>query len=227
MILHIFHDRKEAGKLLAEILVAKSHQPHLLILAIPRGGVPVAYEVAKELHAPLDVFIVRKLGVPGHEEFAMGAISNCGTQIIDEDIIKALNITNKQIEEVAQAESIEIQRRESVYRENLPPLDIKNKNLIIIDDGLATGSTMLAALRSLRIRKPAFITVAIPVAPSLTRDEIAAEADDMICLACPEPFYGVGQWYLDFSQVTDKEVLRMLKDVKKLAGPIKNKSRAS
>jgi predicted phosphoribosyltransferase len=177
---------------------------------LPRGGVPVAYEVARALDAPLDVFIVRKLGVPGHEELAMGAVASGGVRVLNEEIVSALQIQAATVEEVTGLEQHEIQRREREYSGDAPAPDLTGRIVILIDDGLATGSTMMAAVRALRQRNPARLIVAVPVAASETLAALRAEVDDTICLQTPEPFYAVGLWYEDFAQTSDLEVKELL-----------------
>jgi predicted phosphoribosyltransferase len=205
-----YRDRSEAGQVLARKLAHYAGRPDVLVLALPRGGVPVAFEVAKALHAPLDVFLVRKLGVPGHEELAMGAIATGGVRVINEDVVRMLHIPDAVIDAVAAREQQELQRREHLYRDDLPPPNVQGRTVILIDDGLATGSTMRAAVMALRKQHPARIVVAVPVAAPSTCSEFQAEVDEIICAQTPEPFYGVGFWYEDFSQISDKEVHDLL-----------------
>ncbi|MGH2708439.1 MAG: phosphoribosyltransferase [Gemmatimonadales bacterium] len=205
-----FRDRTEAGRRLAETLAPYAGRPNLLVLALPRGGVPVGYEVARALHAPLDVMLVRKLGVPGHEELAMGAIASGGVRIISDDIVGSLAIPDRVIAAVAAAEEEELERRERVYREGRPPRPVRGRTLILVDDGLATGSTMRAAAAALRAQGPERLIVAIPVAPPEVCEAIRAEVDDVVCALAPEPFLAVGAWYEDFSQTTDDEVRELL-----------------
>jgi len=205
-----FQDRTEAGWLLAKKLMAYQNCPDVLVLALPRGGVPVADEVARALDAPLDIFLVRKLGVPGHEELAMGAIASDGVRVMNENVTQYLHIPDEVIEEVAAKEQQELERRERLYRQDRPPLDVQGRTVILIDDGLATGSTMRAAAAALRQQHPARIVVAVPVAASSTCDEFKDEVDEVICGVTPEPFYAVGLWYEDFSQTTDEEVRDLL-----------------
>jgi putative phosphoribosyl transferase len=181
------------------------------VLALPRGGVPVAYEVAKKLNAPLDVFLVRKLGVPGHEELAMGAIASGGVRVLNEDIVKYLRIPDEVIDATAAVELRELERREQAYRDDRPPPDVKDRVVILIDDGLATGSTMRAAAASLRLQKPGRIVVAVPVSSPETCEEFRSEVDEIVCAVTPENFQGVGLWYEDFSQTSDEEVRELLK----------------
>ena len=206
----IYRDRIEAGKRLAAELAEYANRADVLVLALPRGGVPVAFEVAEALHAPLDVFLVRKLGVPGHEELAMGAIATGGVRVINEDVVRYLNIPDEVIETVAMDEQRELERRERAYRDGRAAPDVQGRTVILVDDGLATGSTMRAAAVALRQQQPARIVVAVPVASSQTCDEFRAEVDDIVCAVTPEPFRGVGQWYEDFSQTTDEEVHDLL-----------------
>lgn len=206
-----FRTRSEAGHLLALDLQRYKDQPNVLVLALPRGGVPVAYEVARELNAPLDVFIVRKLGVPGHEELGMGAIASGGVRILHQGVIDQLGISSKVIDLVAAREQQEMERRERLYRGQRPPPDIHNKIVIIVDDGLATGSTMKAAIAALRQQKPARLVVAVPTAPVDTCEELKKMADEVVCALTPEPFYAVGGSYVDFNQTTDEEVRELLK----------------
>ena len=206
----LYRDRIEAGRLLATKLTAYAHRQDVLVLALPRGGVPVAYEVAKALKAPLAVFVVRKLGVPGHEELAMGAIATGGIRVVNEEVVRMLRIPDRIIDAVAAQEQQELERRERLYRDDRPPPDVSGRTVILVDDGLATGSTMRAAIKALRRQHPAHIVVAVPVAAPSTCDEFRAEVDDIICAKTPEPFYGVGYWYEDFSQTTDNEVHDLL-----------------
>jgi putative phosphoribosyl transferase len=208
----LFRDRIEAGKVLAQKLGDYAGRSDVLVLALPRGGVPVAYEVAKALGAPLDVFLVRKLGVPGHEELAMGAIASGGTVVLNERTIQYLGIPNDAINIVAKKEQRELERREKVYRGDRPPLDVRGKTVILIDDGLATGASMRAAAIAVRRLEPKAIVIAVPVASSEACETFRHEVDATICAITPEPFFGVGQWYRDFSQTTDEEVRRLLRD---------------
>ena len=205
-----YRDRFDAGQRLATKLMAYANRQDVLVLGLPRGGVPVAYEVAKALHAPLDVFIVRKLGVPGREELAMGAIATGGIRVINESVVQMLHIPEHIIAAVAAKEQQELERREHLYRDDRPPPDIHECTVILIDDGLATGSTMRAAIASLRLQHPARIVVAVPVAASPTCEELGAEVNEIVCAQTPEPFYGVGLWYENFSQTSDEEVHNLL-----------------
>ena len=206
----IFHDRKEAGRILAERLAAYKNRHDVVILALPRGGVPVAYEVARELNAPLDVFVVRKLGVPGQEELAMGAIASGGVRVINEDVAQMLRIPEEMIDEVATKEIEELERRERLYRGDRPGLDARGRVAILIDDGLATGSTMRAAAAAVRGQQPMRIVVAAPVAAASTCAELRNEVDEVVCAETPEPFYAISLWYRDFTQTTDDEVRELL-----------------
>jgi putative phosphoribosyl transferase len=205
-----FKNRTEAGQLLATALESVPRGNNSIVLALPRGGVPVAYEVASRYHLPLDVFLVRKLGVPGQEELALGAIASGGLRVLNEEVIAMLDISVDQIEQVTKKEEVEIQRRDSLYRPHKPPIDVAGKTVILIDDGLATGSTMLAALRALKTQKPTQLIAAVPVAPPDTLRHLRLEADEVHCLLTPEPFFGVGLWYQQFDQTCDEEVLSLL-----------------
>jgi putative phosphoribosyl transferase len=204
----LFQDRREAGGVLAHALERFRNQPDTIVLALPRGGVPVAYEVARELNLPLDVFIVRKLGVPGHEELAMGAIASGGTVVMNQSVVDELAITPLEIEAAAQREKLEIERRERDYRDGRPPVRIEGHTAILIDDGLATGASMRAAVRALRPRARQVI-VAVPVASEPTCEELRSEVDEIVCATTPQPFFAVGMFYRNFEQTTDEEV-RML-----------------
>jgi predicted phosphoribosyltransferase len=206
----IYRNRNEAGKYLAAQLESYIDRNDVLVLALPRGGVPVAYEVAKVLRAPLDIFLVRKLGVPGHEELAMGAISTGGVRVLNPDVVDYLYIPRGVIDAVAKSELRELERRELAYRGDRPEPDVVGKTVILVDDGLATGSTMRAAAAALRQQNPARIVVAVPVSAPQTCDEYRMGVDEIICAMTPEPFMGVGRWYKDFSQTTDEEVRELL-----------------
>lgn len=206
----LFEDRIHAGRILAERLMHWADRSGVLVLGLPRGGVPVAFEVARALNAPLDVFIVRKLGVPGQEELAMGAIAPQHVEVIDKAIISHLHISAQALQAVINKETEELARREQAYRGQRPPLDVTGRSVILIDDGLATGSTMRAAITSLKKQKPSRLVVAVPVGAPQTCDEIKPIVDELICAATPEPFHGVGRWYENFSQTTDEEVQFLL-----------------
>jgi predicted phosphoribosyltransferase len=210
MIANRFRDRSEAGRLLADRLRGYANRPDVIVLALPRGGVPVAYEVARALDAPLDVFLVRKMGVPGHEEFAFGAIATGGIRVINQDVVQALGIPPKLIDAIAAREQQELERRERLYRGTRPPPEVRDRTVILVDDGLATGSTMLAAVRALRSKEAGRIVAAVPVASPEACEQLGEEADDVICAVTPEPFNAVGLWYQDFSQTTDDEVKELL-----------------
>jgi putative phosphoribosyl transferase len=206
----LFRDRTEAGQFLASRLERYANRTNVLVLALPRGGVPVALEVARALHAPLDVFVVRKLGLPGNEELAMGAIASGGVRVLNDEVVRLLGVPNAIIEEVAGQEQRELERRERAYRGDVPAADVRGKTVILVDDGLATGTTMRAAVAALRRQRPARIVVAVPVGAAQTCAEFRAEADELICAHTPEPFHAVGIWYENFSQTTDDEVRELL-----------------
>jgi predicted phosphoribosyltransferase len=208
----IYRDRRDAGRLLAEELTAYAGRPDVLVLALPRGGVPVGYEVAKALRAPLDVFLVRKLGLPGQEELAMGAIARGGVRIMNEEVVEAMGVTEEVIEDVSAREQRELERRERLYRDDRPFPEVSGRIVILVDDGLATGSTMRAAVAALRRRAPSRIIVAVPIGAATTCDELLEIADDVVCVQQPEPLRAVGLWYHDFSQTTDEEVHDLLQD---------------
>jgi putative phosphoribosyl transferase len=206
-----FRDRDEAGRLLGSELARRlGNARNIVVLALPRGGVPVGFAVAQALSAPLDVFVVRKLGVPGHEELAMGAIASGGVRVLNDEVLGYIPVTKEVIEDVATREQQELERRERAYRGNRPPLDVTGRTVIVVDDGLATGSTMRAAVQALRKKKPRSIIVAVPVAARQTCIDLRAEVDDLVCLRTPEPFQAVGLWYENFDQTTDEEVHDLL-----------------
>jgi putative phosphoribosyl transferase len=205
-----FRDRREAGRQLAQLLAAYANRPDVLVLALPRGGVPVAYEVARALHAPLDVFLVRKLGLPGHEELAMGAVASGGVRVLNRDVVERLQLSDELIDAVTRRELQELERREREYRGDRPFPDVRGKTVILVDDGLATGSTMRAAAEALRQQEPARLVVAVPAGSAETCDEFREEVDEVVCAITPQPFYAVGLWYDDFSQTTDDEVRELL-----------------
>jgi putative phosphoribosyl transferase len=206
-----FRDRDEAGRLLGSELARRlGNARNIVVLALPRGGVPVGFAVAQALSAPLDVFVVRKLGVPGHEELAMGAIASGGVRVLNDEVLGYIPVTKEVIEDVATREQQELERRERAYRGNRPPLDVTGRTVIVVDDGLATGSTMRAAVQALRKKQPRSIIVAVPVAARQTCIDLRAEVDDLVCLRTPEPFQAVGLWYENFDQTTDEEVHDLL-----------------
>ena len=206
----IFKDRRDAGRILAGLLRKYAGQPNVVVLGLPRGGVPVAYEIARLLKVPLDVFVVRKLGVPGHEELAMGAVATGGVRYLNEDVIESFHIDAPTIEKVSVIEEAEVERRERLYRDNRPPLRVDGKTVILADDGLATGSTMRAAIAALRQRNAARIVVAVPAGAMEVCRELAQDADEALCAAMPESFHAVSQSYHEFSQTTDEEVRELL-----------------
>jgi putative phosphoribosyl transferase len=205
-----FRDRLEAGRQLAAALERYAGSPNLLVLALPRGGVPVGYQVARALNAPLDVMLVRKLGVPGHEELAMGAIAPGGIRILSDEVVAAFAVTERDIATIAAQEQDELDRREEAYRDGRPLPIIRDRTVVLVDDGLATGSTMRAAALAIRAQEPAHLAVAVPVAPAETCAALERDADEVICLISPEPFFAVGNWYEDFAQVNDDEVHQLL-----------------
>lgn len=205
-----FQDRAEAGAYLGRLLQAHAADPTVLVLGLPRGGVPVAAEIAQALDAPLDVFLVRKLGVPGYEELAMGAIASGGVRVLNSDVVRRLNIPVRAINSVEREELAELERREKLYRDGRPPLSVQNRKIILVDDGLATGASMRAAVEALRQMKPASILVAVPVGSRDTCDQLRSLADEVICGNTPEPFFAVGTWYSNFQQTTDDEVRQLL-----------------
>jgi putative phosphoribosyl transferase len=205
-----FRDRAQAGQLLSQKLRTYADRPDVIVLGLPRGGVAVAREVARSLRAPLDVFLVRKLGAPGQEELAMGAIATGGVRVLNDDVVRALRISPSVIDSVTAREARELMRRERLYRAGRSALQLAGRTVILVDDGLATGSTMRAAVAALHQAKPARIVAAIPIAAAPTCQELAAEVDQVVCLHTPEPFYSVGFWYEDFSQATDAEIRDLL-----------------
>ncbi len=206
-----YADRYEAGKLLAAELSRYAKQSNVIVLALPRGGVPVAYEIAMALSVPLDVFVVRKLGVPWHEELAMGAIASGGAIVFNETILHDLNISKTSLEQEIESEKKELERREIAYRGNYELIDLANKIIILVDDGIATGATMRAAIKALRLKKPVSIIMAVPVAAFDTCAEMATLVDRIVCPLRPYDFSAVGLWYDDFEQTTDAEVFNLLK----------------
>lgn len=207
----MFRDRRHAGQVLARALARYADRPGVIVLALPRGGVPVGFEVARALGAPLDVFVVRKLGFPGNDEYAMGAIASGGARVIDEALLRQAGVSPAAVERVVQQEERELRRRERAYRGDLPPVELAGRTAILVDDGLATGSSMRAAVKALRGRGAGRIVVAVPVGPADTVRQLARLADDVICVAMPEPFLAVGRFYERFDQTTDEEVLAFLR----------------
>jgi erythromycin esterase-like protein/predicted phosphoribosyltransferase len=207
----VFRDRREAGRVLARLLHAYRGKSDVVVLGLPRGGIPVAWEVAAALGVPLDAFVVRKLGAPGRDEFAVGAMAFGGRVVVNDDVVRGLSITPEQLREVAEREGRELVRREASYRGGRPPAEVTGKTVILVDDGLATGASMLAAVQTLREREPAHIVIAIPAAPESTWREFAGLVDDVVCASMPHPFLAVGESYWDFAQVSDKEVCELLK----------------
>ncbi len=207
----LFKDRTAAGQVLAKELAAYANHPDVLVLALPRGGVPVAFEVAQALNAPLDVLVVRKLGVPGHKELAMGAIACDGTQVLNQEILRDYGLSEEAISQVTAKEKQELERREHLYRDSRPLPVLNGRTVILVDDGLATGATMRAAILSVQKHQPAKVIVAVPVSAPQTRQEFEAEVDEIICAKTPSPFYSVGLWYKNFPQTKDEEVCDLLK----------------
>lgn len=206
----LFRDRRDAGRVLARLLGQYRDRPDVLVLGLARGGVPVGYEVAAALSAPLDVFLVRKLGVPGRQELAMGAIASGGVLVLEPGVVEQLGIPSYVITEVAAREERELLRREREYRDDRPEPEFRGRTVILVDDGLATGSTMRAAVKALRKRQPAKIVVAVPVAAPSSCAELAPEVDEIVCASTPEDFRAVGEWYQEFGQTTDEEVRQLL-----------------
>jgi putative phosphoribosyl transferase len=206
-----FKNRADAGRRLADELKGYVNEKNVIVLGLPRGGVPVAFEVALAINAPLEVFVSRKLGVPGQEELAFGAVSSGGIRILDPEIVRIAAISGPEIEQITAREKLELERRESTYRSGRPPLNIAGSTVILIDDGVATGSSVRAAINALRQMKPQRLVVATPVIAAATYHRLRTEVDDIVCVFMPEGFYGIGQFYDDFSQVTDEEVIDLLR----------------
>jgi predicted phosphoribosyltransferase len=215
----LFRDRRDAGKKLAQELSHYAGREDVLVLGLPRGGVPVAFEVAKALGAALDVFLVRKLGVPGHRELAMGAIASGDVQVRNRDVVDMMNISERTIEQVAERERQELHRRERAYRGDRSWPEVRAQTVILVDDGLATGASMRAAVAALRERDPERVVVAVPTAAPETCAEFRDEVDEVVCATTPRPFYGVGAWYADFAQTTDQEVRQLLEKGRELPVP--------
>jgi len=211
-----FENREEAGRILAAKLMIYANRPETIVLALPRGGVPIGYEIARALNLPLDVMIVRKLGVPGHEELAMGAIASGGVRVLNRSVIESLRIPPDSLEAVEKREALELMRREATYRGNRHPVSLKRKTIILVDDGVATGSTMRVAISALREQRVGRIILATPVSPPTVRWEMEALVEDFVALVMPEDFFGVGQWYDDFTQVSDDTVYELLRKGAKL-----------
>lgn len=213
----IFRDRADAGRKLAERVTGATIDPNTIVLGLPRGGVPVAFEIARALEAELDVFLVRKLGLPGQEELAVGAIASGGVRVLNESLVAELHLSPKLIDQIAALEERELKRREELYRQGRPPLLVKGRAVILVDDGLATGASMKAAAQALRLQGPKRVIVAVPVAAEQTCDEFRMNVDEIVCAYTPEPFMAVGIWYEDFSQTTDQEVQQLLKEAQRQA----------
>jgi predicted phosphoribosyltransferase len=210
----IFRDRRDAGARLAEHLQLYRGRPDVLVLALPRGGVPVAFELARALDLPMDVFVVRKLGVPWQPELAMGAISSGGIRSLNRELVRSLGVSESEVAEVTAREEESLRQRERLFRDARPPLKIAGETILVVDDGLATGSSMRAAVAALRQRDPARIIIAVPVGSAATCRDLGKEADEVVCLVTPEPFWAVGQWYEDFYPTTDEQVQQLLKSAK-------------
>jgi len=223
----IFRDRVEAGGRLAERLRPYANRGDVIVLGIPRGGVPVAFEVAEALNAPLDIFLSRKLGVPGQEELAFGAVASGGVRVLDDDLIESVGISKQEIEEITGKVRAELERRERVFRGDRPPLELEGKIAILIDDGIATGSSMRAAIKALRLHKPAKVVVAIPVAPLSTCHRLRTKVDELICVYMPESFYAIGQFYADFTQVADEEVTELIRRAAQRKEPAKSQAQVA
>jgi putative phosphoribosyl transferase len=215
----VFRDRRDAGVELASHLRQYAGRSDVVVLALPRGGVPVAFEVAEQLGAELNVFVVRKIGMPGHREYAVGAIASGGVEVLDRDILRRYAVPERAIDDVIREERDELQRREKAYRQIAPDLAVAGRVVILVDDGLATGSTMKAAARAVRLLGPSRVVVAVPVGAASSCGEIAGAADEVVCARIPEEFSAVGQWYLDFNQTSDEEVRALLADARRRTAP--------
>jgi len=207
-----FTDRAQAGRLLADKLKRYANHPSTVVLGIPRGGVPVAYQVARELHLPMDIFVVRKLGVPAQPELAMGAVADGGAYYLNNEVVSQIQISDQEIQDVLRREECELERRERLYRQGRAALPLTGQTVILVDDGVATGSSVRAAIRVLQLQKPSSIILAVPVAPADTCESLRGEVDRLVCLESPDPFHAVGAWYKDFSPTSDQEVTRLLKE---------------
>lgn len=207
----IFEDRRDAGKKLAKLLLHYHGDPRAIILALPRGGVPVAYEISHLLNVRMSLFVVRKLGFPGHEEYAMGAIASGGAIVFNREVFRSVHLPRAVMEQIIEKERSELERRERAYGVSSKNLSLASADVILVDDGLATGSTMRAAIKAVRSKDPARVVVAVPVAPPSTCEELKLLADELVCANTPSPFRGVGEWYADFTQTTDEEVRALLK----------------
>jgi predicted phosphoribosyltransferase len=214
----LFQDRYEAGRFLASRLSHLASDPAVVVLALPRGGVPVGFEVARALNVPMDVFVVRKLGVPGREELAMGAIASGGARVLNRDVLETLDVPERVIDIVTEKEQPELERQEREYRDGRPPIDVRGRKIVLVDDGLATGSSMRVAVAALRQKNIAGIVVAVPVAAAATCAGFETEVDQLICGVTPDPFWAVGQWYRDFSPISDEEVRDLLRQAASVPG---------
>jgi len=209
-VLPTFADRTDAGQRLAALLAAHAGHPDVLVLGLPRGGVPVAYQVAAGLGVPMDVYVVRKLGTPAHPELAFGAVAAGGVRVLNPDVVAAARLSVRELDEVTAREAGLVEECQRSYRGDRAPLELEGKTLVLVDDGLATGATMRAVVMAVRQHRPARVVVAVPVASRLARDELGGQADEVVCVAVPDPLRAVGAWYVDFSQTTDEEVRRLL-----------------
>ena len=223
----IFTNRQEAGRKLSSLLGKYANREDVIVLGVPRGGVPVAFEVATALNLPLDIFVLRKLGVPGHEELAFGAIGSGGVRVLDPDIVESLGLSDLDIEKVTKVERAELARREGTYRSGRPALNVRGMTVLLVDDGIATGSSLRAGVNALRQLQPAAVVIAVPVAPRSTLDRLKRVVDDVVCAAIPDLFYGVGQFYDDFSQVSDEEVIELLESASRQRGEKKAREMAA
>lgn len=210
----IFRDRFEAGEMLARVVTSQVHDPDSLVLALPRGGVPVGFQIAEALHIELDVFLVRKLGLPGQEELAIGAVASGGIRVLNDNLIEELQLSSTQIDEITLREEHELERREYLYRQGQPSLPIPGRTVILVDDGLATGASMKAASQAVRLEQPGRLIVAVPVAAEQTCEELRTYVDQILCMYTPTPFVAVGVWYEDFAQTADDEVQQLLRRAK-------------